>query len=51
METFVQAFITAFREGLEAFLIIAIMLKFLDKTGNSKLKKSVWHGRRGKYIP
>ena len=44
METFIQAFIMAFREGLEAFLIIAILLKFLDKTDNKKLKKDVWHG-------
>jgi len=34
----------AFREGLEAFLIIAILIKFLDKTNNKKLKPSVWQG-------
>jgi high-affinity iron transporter len=34
----------SFREGLEAFLIIAILLKFLDKTNNKNLKKSVWKG-------
>ena len=34
----------AFREGLEAFLIITIMLKFLDKTDNKNLKKNVWYG-------
>src|SRR3989338_710702 len=44
METFVQGFIVAFREGLEAFLIIMILLKFLEKTSNAKLKKSVWQG-------
>jgi len=44
METFIQALVMAFREGLEAFLIIAILLKFLDKTDNKKLKKSVWNG-------
>ena len=44
METFVQALIVAFREGLEAFLIIAILIKFLDKTNNKKLKLSVWQG-------
>lgn len=44
MEAFIQAFIMAFREGLEAFLIIAILLKFLDKTNNGELKKNVWHG-------
>ncbi|MDP7247856.1 MAG: FTR1 family protein [Candidatus Peribacteraceae bacterium] len=44
METFVQALIISFREGLEAFIIIAILLKFLSKTNNVILKKSVWHG-------
>lgn len=44
METFTQAVIMAFREGLEAFLIIAVLLKFLDKTNNQDLKKNVWHG-------
>jgi len=43
-ENFFQAFVVSFREGLEAFLIIAILLKFLDKTNNSTLKKSVWQG-------
>lgn len=44
METFVQALIVSFREGLEAFLIITILLKFLDKTNNKNLKKNVWNG-------
>lgn len=44
METFFQALIMSFREGLEAFLIIAILLKFLDKSNNKTLKKNVWHG-------
>lgn len=44
MESFVQALIMAFREGLEAFLIVAILIKFLDKTNNKKLKPSVWQG-------
>src|SRR3989338_2847625 len=44
MAEFLQALIMAFREGLEAFLIIAILLKFLDKTNNKGLKKSVWQG-------
>lgn len=34
----------AFREGLEGFLIITILLKFLDKTGNSHFKQHVWSG-------
>jgi len=40
MDSFPQALIIAFREGMEAFLIIAILLKFLDKTNNRNLKKS-----------
>lgn len=44
MEAFVQALIMAFREGLEAFLVVVILLKFLDKTNNKGLKKNVWHG-------
>lgn len=42
--TFFQALIMAFREGLEAFLIIVILLKFLTKTNNNHLKKQVWNG-------
>lgn len=44
MDTFVQGLIMSFREGLEAFLIIVILLKFLDKTSNNLLKKNVWYG-------
>ncbi len=44
METFLQAVIMAFREGLEAFLIIVVLLKFLSKTKNNHLKKYVWRG-------
>lgn len=44
METFIQGLIMAFREGLEAFLIIVILLKFLDKSKNNTLKKNVWYG-------
>ena len=44
MDTFLQATIMSFREGLEGFLIIIILLKFLDKTDNSSLKKQVWYG-------
>lgn len=44
MDTFLQATIMAFREGLEGFLIVTILLKFLDKTDNSPLKKQVWYG-------
>ena len=44
METIFQGIIMAFREGLEAFLVIVILLKFLEKTNNRQLKKSVWYG-------
>jgi len=44
MNTFVQALIMSFREGLEVFLIIVILLKFLDKTNNNHLKKQVLNG-------
>jgi high-affinity iron transporter len=44
MEPFIQGLIMAFREGLEAFLVIIILLKFLDKTKNKDLKKNVWSG-------
>ncbi len=44
MDTFLQATIMSFREGLEGFLIVTILLKFLDKTNNGHLKKHVWYG-------
>ena len=44
MEIFVQAMIVAFREGLEAFLIIAILLQFLNKSKEKQYKRDVWHG-------
>ncbi|MCK5829870.1 MAG: FTR1 family protein [Methylococcales bacterium] len=44
MDTFLQATIMSFREGLEGFLIVTLLLKFLDKTDNTPLKKQVWHG-------
>lgn len=44
METFIQGLIMSFREGLEAFLIIVILLKFLEKIDKKLLKKNVWHG-------
>lgn len=34
----------SFREGLEVFLIVAIIIKFLEKTGNGRLKKFAWTG-------
>ena len=39
-----QAFVITFREGLEAFLIIAISLAFLRKSGNRQLISAVQWG-------
>lgn len=38
------AFFLAFREGLEAFLIVGILLSILDKLNLQKEKKFVWFG-------
>ena len=42
-----ETLMIAFREGLEAFLIIAITLAYLAKTGGEKLIPSV---RQGCYV-
>jgi high-affinity iron transporter len=39
-----QAFVTPFREGLEAFLIVAVSLAFLRKSGRSQLRPAVRWG-------
>ncbi len=44
MEVFIQGFVMAFREGLEALLIVMILLKFLEKTKHDYLKKNLWLG-------
>lgn len=44
MGPFIQAMIVAFREGMEAFLIVAILIKFLDKSEEKKYKRNVWQG-------
>ncbi len=41
---FLPGFIMGIREGLEAFLIIAIMLEYLNKTNREKDKKFVFQG-------
>ena len=38
MENIVQGSVMAFREGLEAFLILVLIIKFIDRTGNKNLK-------------
>jgi high-affinity iron transporter len=44
MDNFVAGTILGFREGLEAFLIISIIFRYLLKTGADTLKKYVWIG-------
>lgn len=44
MDTLIQGLIMSFREGLEAFLVIMILLKFLEKTENERFKKYIWYG-------
>ena len=39
-----QAFVITLREGLEAFLIVAISLAYLRKSGRSELTKAVYWG-------
>ena len=44
MGNFLTGAILGFREGLEAFLIVVILLRFLRRTGRTALTKSVWGG-------
>ena len=44
MDTFVAGTILGFREGLEAFLIVSILIRYLVKTGADTLKKYVFFG-------
>ena len=44
MDTFLPAFIMGFREGLEAFLIVSIILQYLRKSKNESLRKYVYYG-------
>lgn len=39
-----ETLLITFREGLEAFLIVAITLAYLTKTGRNELKKPVYYG-------
>ena len=39
-----QAFVITLREGLEAFLIVAISLAYLRKSGRAELAKAVYSG-------
>jgi high-affinity iron transporter len=44
MQTFLQGAILGLREGLEASLIIVIILQYIKSTGTLKLRSSVWYG-------
>jgi len=44
MDTFLPGIIMGFREGLEAFLIIGVILRYLSKINQSVYKKHVWQG-------
>ena len=44
MANFYQGLIMGFREGLEAFLIIAIMIRYLIQSNKHEYKKHVWTG-------
>ncbi|WP_206459140.1 FTR1 family iron permease [Anaerovorax sp. IOR16] len=44
METFLPGYIMGFREGLEAFLIVVIILQYLKKSKNESFRKNVYYG-------
>jgi high-affinity iron transporter len=39
-----QGFTIALREGIEAFLIVALTLSYLKRTGRTRLSRAVWAG-------
>ncbi len=44
MSAYLPGLIMGFREGLEAFLVVAIILRCLDKLGQRSLRKYVFYG-------
>lgn len=44
LSLYLPGIIIAFREWMESFLIVLVLLRFLEKTGNTSLKKNVWRG-------
>lgn len=44
MDTFIPGLIMGFREGLEAFLIVTIILQYLSQTNKNEYKKFVYNG-------
>ena len=41
---FWQAFFVLFRETLEAAVLVAVILQFLDRKGHPEIKAEVWNG-------
>ncbi len=44
MNNLLPGIIMSFREGLEAFLILILIIRFLEKTDNKQLHRSVFYG-------
>lgn len=44
MTQMIPAMIMGFREGLEAFLVIAVILRYLSTIGKTQLKVKVYQG-------
>ncbi|MBU0997802.1 MAG: FTR1 family protein [Firmicutes bacterium] len=44
MQDFLPGLIIGFREGMEAFLIVAVILRYLKKTNREESTKYVWRG-------
>ena len=44
MENFLPGLIMGFREGLEAFVIVVIILQYLKKSGNTTFRKNAFSG-------
>ncbi len=44
MENLIPGIVMAMREGLEVFLIIVILMRFLEKSGRGELRKNILYG-------
>ena len=44
LESLLQSFVVITREGLEALLIIAAIIAYLEKSGHKRLEQKVWTG-------
>ncbi len=47
MSTLIPGIVIGFREGLEAFLIVAIALRYLENSGRRELRTLIWIGAIG----